>query len=31
MQVTPDAGRYVCERHGANYDLSHMKTEPRLL
>jgi soluble lytic murein transglycosylase len=28
MQVTPDAGRYVCKRHGASFDLSRMKTDP---
>jgi soluble lytic murein transglycosylase len=28
MQVTPDAGRYVCKRHGATFDLSRMKTDP---
>ncbi|HYW62539.1 MAG TPA: lytic transglycosylase domain-containing protein, partial [Bradyrhizobium sp.] len=28
MQVTPDAGRYVCKRHGATFDLQRMKTDP---
>ena len=28
MQVTPDAGRYVCKRYGANFDLGRMKTDP---
>jgi soluble lytic murein transglycosylase len=28
MQVTPDAGRYVCKRHGATFDLGRMKTDP---
>jgi soluble lytic murein transglycosylase len=28
MQVTPDAGRYVCKRHGATFDLARMKTDP---
>ena len=28
MQVTPDAGRYVCKRSGADFDLSRMKTDP---
>ena len=28
MQVTPDAGRYVCKRHGASFDLSRLKTDP---
>jgi soluble lytic murein transglycosylase len=28
MQVTPDAGRYVCKKYGANFDLSRMKTDP---
>jgi peptidoglycan lytic transglycosylase len=27
MQVTPDAARYVCKRHGANYDLSRLKSD----
>ncbi len=28
MQVTPDAGRYVCKRAGIGFDLSRMKTDP---
>ena len=28
MQVTPDAGRYVCKRAGIAFDLSRMKTDP---
>ena len=28
MQVTPDAGRYVCKRHGATFDLSRLKNDP---
>ncbi|MEA2886547.1 MAG: soluble lytic murein transglycosylase, partial [Bradyrhizobium sp.] len=28
MQVTPDAARYVCKRHGATFDLARMKTDP---
>jgi soluble lytic murein transglycosylase len=28
MQVTPDAGRYVCKRYGASFDLTRMKTDP---
>jgi soluble lytic murein transglycosylase len=28
MQVTPDAGRYVCKKYGANFDLNRMKTDP---
>jgi soluble lytic murein transglycosylase len=28
MQVTPDAGRYVCKKYGANFDLAKMKTDP---
>ena len=28
MQVTPDAGRYVCKRHGATFDLNRLKTDP---
>jgi peptidoglycan lytic transglycosylase len=28
MQVTPEAGRYVCKRHGATFDLARMKTDP---
>jgi soluble lytic murein transglycosylase len=27
MQVTPDAGRYVCKRAGVNFDLNRMKTD----
>ncbi|MFL6790402.1 MAG: lytic transglycosylase domain-containing protein [Bradyrhizobium sp.] len=27
MQVTPDAGRYVCKRAGVSFDLSRMKTD----
>lgn len=28
MQVTPDAARYVCKRHGATYDLARLKNDP---
>ena len=28
MQVTPDAGRYVCKKYGASFDLSRMKNDP---
>ncbi len=28
MQVTPDAGRYVCKRAGVGFDLSRMKSDP---
>jgi soluble lytic murein transglycosylase len=28
MQVTPDAGRYVCKKYGANFDLARMKSDP---
>ena len=28
MQVTPDAGRYVCKRHGATFDLGRLKSDP---
>ncbi|WP_245283674.1 lytic transglycosylase domain-containing protein [Bradyrhizobium sp. URHD0069] len=28
MQVTPDAGRYVCKRYGASFDLGRMKSDP---
>ena len=28
MQVTPDAGRYVCNKYGASFDLGRMKTDP---
>jgi soluble lytic murein transglycosylase len=27
MQVTPDAARYVCKRHGASYDLGRLKND----
>ena len=27
MQVTPDAGRYVCKRAGVSFDLGRMKTD----
>jgi len=27
MQVTPDAGRYVCKRAGVSFDLARMKTD----
>jgi soluble lytic murein transglycosylase len=27
MQVTPDAARYVCKRHGASYDLGRLKSD----
>ena len=27
MQVTPDAARYVCKRHGCSYDLSRLKND----
>ncbi|WOH69254.1 lytic transglycosylase domain-containing protein [Bradyrhizobium sp. BWA-3-5] len=27
MQVTPDAGRYVCKRAGVSFDLQRMKTD----
>src|SRR3954467_6914356 len=27
MQVTPDAARYVCKRHGGTYDLGRLKTD----
>ncbi|WP_369726738.1 transglycosylase SLT domain-containing protein [Bradyrhizobium sp. LLZ17] len=27
MQVTPDAARYVCKRHGATYDISRLKND----
>ena len=30
MQVTPDAGRYVCKRAGVGFDLSRMKTDSGL-
>ncbi|SDS06430.1 soluble lytic murein transglycosylase [Bradyrhizobium canariense] len=28
MQVTPDAGRYVCKKYGVGFDLQRMKTDP---
>jgi soluble lytic murein transglycosylase len=28
MQVTPDAGKYVCRKYGASFDLGRMKTDP---
>jgi soluble lytic murein transglycosylase len=28
MQVTPDAGRYVCKRSNVSFDLNRMKTDP---
>jgi len=28
MQVTPDAGKYVCKKYGASFDLSRLKTDP---
>jgi soluble lytic murein transglycosylase len=28
LQVTPDAGRYVCKKYGANFDLGKLKTDP---
>src|SRR5579864_2895912 len=28
MQVTPDAGKYVCKKYGATFDLSRLKTDP---
>jgi soluble lytic murein transglycosylase len=28
MQVTPDAGRYVCKKYGAGFDLARLKTDP---
>jgi soluble lytic murein transglycosylase len=28
MQVTPDAGRYVCKKYAASFDLGRMKTDP---
>ena len=27
MQVTPEAGRYVCKKYGASFDLTRMKTD----
>jgi len=28
MQVTPNAGRYVCKKYGVGFDLARMKTDP---
>jgi soluble lytic murein transglycosylase len=28
LQVTPDAGRYVCKRAGVGFDLARMKSDP---
>jgi soluble lytic murein transglycosylase len=28
MQVTPDAGRYVCKKYGAGFDLGRLKHDP---
>jgi len=28
MQVTPDAGKYVCKKYGATFDLTRLKTDP---
>ncbi len=28
MQVTPDAGQYVCKKYGTSFDLGRMKTDP---
>jgi soluble lytic murein transglycosylase len=28
MQVTPDAGRYVCKKYGADFDLNRLKSDP---
>jgi len=28
MQVTPDAGRYVCKKYGENFDLARLKSDP---
>jgi soluble lytic murein transglycosylase len=28
MQVTPDAGRYVCKKYGSAFDLGRMKNDP---
>ncbi|HVV41522.1 MAG TPA: lytic transglycosylase domain-containing protein [Nitrobacter sp.] len=28
MQVTPDAGRYVCRKYGASFDLARLKSDP---
>jgi soluble lytic murein transglycosylase len=27
MQVTPDAGKYVCKKYGTNFDLNRLKTD----
>jgi soluble lytic murein transglycosylase len=27
MQVTPDAGRYVCRRHGCTFDIARLKSD----
>jgi soluble lytic murein transglycosylase len=28
MQVTPDAGKYVCKKYGANFELARLKSDP---
>jgi soluble lytic murein transglycosylase len=28
MQVTPDAGRYVCKKYGASFDLGRLRNDP---
>ncbi|WP_346656085.1 lytic transglycosylase domain-containing protein [Bradyrhizobium sp. dw_78] len=28
MQVTPDAGRYVCKKYGVDFDIQRMKADP---
>jgi soluble lytic murein transglycosylase len=28
MQVTPDAGKYVCKKYGASFDLGRLKNDP---
>jgi soluble lytic murein transglycosylase len=28
MQVTPDAGRYVCKKYGASFDMARLKNDP---
>jgi len=28
MQVTPDAGKYVCKKYGAGFDLGRLKNDP---
>lgn len=28
MQVTPDAGKYVCKKYGATFDLGRLKNDP---